>query len=525
MQTSMSLTEQILSQLPGNPLFGLRKTDSLWQAIKEDTTPIPMVVKESQEPLGSVDWDAVICGGTLGILIGAALAQLGWRVALIERGILRGRDQEWNISRQELEVFLELNLLTEAELEQAIATQYNPARVSFLGGSDIWVRDVLNIGVDPVFLLDTLKSKFLAAGGQLLENTPFEGAVVHPDGVRVEASGGLKTRLLIDAMGHFSPIVQQARQGEKPEGVCLVVGSCAKGFPRNETGDLIATFTPIQNQCQYFWEAFPARDGRTTYLFTYLDADKSRPSLEFFFEEYLRLLPEYQGVEVSQLQFQRALFGFFPSYRHSLKMPWSRILPVGDSSGNQSPVSFGGFGAMVRHLKRLTEGIHEALQIDALDKNALALLQPYQPNIAVTWLFQRTMGVGIEQKVDPNQINQLLKSVFQAMEQLGDEVLRPFLQDVVQFPALSKTLLKTAFTHPGLVAGIIPQVGIPMLLDWMVHYLNLGVYTALYPLATALKPWIKTLPPLPRYYCDRFLQAWKYGSGSDRSSLKDVRLM
>ena len=58
-----------------------------------------------------MDWDVVVCGGTLGILIGCALAGLGWRVALIERGILRGREQEWNISRKELEVFLELNLL------------------------------------------------------------------------------------------------------------------------------------------------------------------------------------------------------------------------------------------------------------------------------------------------------------------------------------------------------------------------------------------------------------------------------
>ncbi|MEP0802122.1 FAD-dependent oxidoreductase [Funiculus sociatus] len=512
----MSLTEQILSQLPGNPLDGLRKADSLWQAIKEDTLPIPMVVKKSQDPLTTVEWDVVICGGTLGILIGTALANLGWRVALIERGILRGREQEWNISRQELEVFIELNLLSEAELEKAIATQYNPARVSFLGGSEVWVRDVLNIGIDPVFLLGTLKSKFLAAGGKLFENTPFSGAVVHPDGVILEAAGGLKTRLLIDAMGNFSPIVQQVRQGEKPDGVCLVVGSCAKGYPHNETGDLIASFTPIQNQCQYFWEAFPARDGRTTYLFTYLDADNSRPSLEFFFEEYLRLLPEYQSVELSQLQFERVLFGFFPSYRKNpIRMPWNRILPVGDSSGNQSPVSFGGFGAMVRHLKRLTEGIHEALQTDALSQNALALLQPYQPNIAVTWLFQRTMGVGVDQKVDPNQINQLLSGVFQAMEQLGDDVLRPFLQDVVQFPALTKTLIKTLFTKPGIVLQIIPQVGLVMLLDWMVHYINLGAYTALDRLGTALEPFRKKLPPLGRYYCDRFVQAWQYGSGSD----------
>ena len=539
----MSQTEQILSQLPGDVLGRLRSADRLWQALREDTAPIPQVIKESKEPLGTVDWDVVVCGGTLGILIGCALQMRGWRVALIERGILRGRDQEWNISRKELEVFLELELLSAAELEQAIATVYNPARISFFEGPDFWIQDVLNIGVDPVFLLDTLKSKFLAAGGQLFEKTAFEGAAVHPDGVQVDFESrnkgkeaeivktneslnnpnskiqtlkSLKTRLLIDAMGSFSPIVQQARQGEKPEGVCLVVGSCAQGFPKNETGDLIVSFTPIQNQCQYFWEAFPARDGRTTYLFTYLDAHPERPSLEFLFEEYLRLLPEYQGVELSQIDFQRVLFGFFPSYRDSpIRMPWNRILPVGDSSGGQSPVSFGGFGSMVRHLKRLTEGTHEALESNALSREALAQLQPYQPNIAVTWLFQRAMSVGINQQLAPNQINQLLSGVFQAMEQLGDGVLRPFLQDVVQFSGLSQTLLLTALTKPGLVLPVIPQVGLTTLLDWIVHYINLGIYTGLYSLGKLMNSIVKTLPPIQQYYCRRWLEAWCYGSGGD----------
>ena len=512
----MSRTEQILSQLPGDVLGRLRSADQLWQALREDTAPVPLVIKESNEPLGTIDWDVVICGGTLGILIGSALVQRGWRVALIERGILRGREQEWNISRKELEVFLELELLSEAELEQAIATQYNPAHISFFQGRDFWVQDVLNIGVDPVFLLDTLKSKFIASGGQLFEKTAFEGAAVHPDGVLVEVAGGLKTRLLIDAMGSFSPIVQQARLGEKPEGVCLVVGSCAQGFPENETGDLLLSFTPIQNQCQYFWEAFPARDGRTTYLFTYLDAHPERPSLEFLFEEYLRLLPEYQGVELSQLDFKRVLFGFFPSYRNSpIRMPWSRILPVGDSSGGQSPVSFGGFGSMVRHLKRLTEGTHEALLSDTLSRNAMAQLQPYQPNIAVTWLFQRAMSVGIDQQLASNQINQLLTVVFQVMEQLGDDVLRPFLQDVVQFSGLSKTLLLTALTQPRVIVPVIPQVGLTTLLDWIVHYINLGIYSGLYSLGQLITEPVKTLPPIPQYYCRRWLEAWRYGSGGD----------
>jgi lycopene cyclase CruP len=329
-----TLTEKILSQVPGDVLRGLRRTDEILTSIRENTVPIPTVVKESQQNLGDVEWDVIICGGTLGILIGCALAVRGWRVALLERGILQGRQQEWNISRQELAVFLQLNLLTEEELEKAIATQYNPARVSFHGGTEVWVENVLNIGVDPVYLLETLKIKFLVAGGQLLENTPFNEAVIHPDGVIV--NNQFKAKLLIDAMGHLSPIVKQARQGKKPDALCLVVGSCAQGFPENNSGDLLLSFTSLQNQCQYFWEAFPARDGRTTYLFTYMDAHPQRLNLEDLFEEYLRLLPEYQGIELDDLKFQRALFGFFPSYRESpLKTPWNRILPMGDSSGNQ----------------------------------------------------------------------------------------------------------------------------------------------------------------------------------------------
>ncbi|MBN3893041.1 MAG: FAD-binding oxidoreductase [Nostoc sp. JL31] len=512
----MSLTEEILSQLPGDVLGGLRQGDRILTSLRENTAPVPTLVKESQQPLGAVDFDVIICGGTLGILIGCALAVKGLRVALLERGILRGREQEWNISRKELDVFVELNLLTEEELESAIATQYNPARVSFAGGTEVWVEDVLNIGVDPVYLLATLKTRFLAARGKLLENTPFTEAVVHPDGVMV--NNQFKTRLLIDAMGHFSPITQQARQGKKPDALCLVVGSCAQGFPENNSGDLLLSFTSLQNQCQYFWEAFPARDGRTTYLFTYMDAEPQRLSLEAMFEEYLRLLPEYQGVELSNLKFQRALFGFFPTYRQSpLKTPWSRILPAGDSSGSQSPLSFGGFGAMVRHLKRLTYGIYEALETKQLSAKALALLQPYQPSLTVTWLFQRAMSVGVNQKIAPEQINQLLSAVFQEMQQLGTPVLKPFLQDIVQFSALTQTLLKTGLYHPGIVAKIIPQVGLASLLDWMLHYSNLGVYTALFSLSPMLETWIKNQPKEQQYYWHRLIDAWKYGSGGDYS--------
>jgi lycopene cyclase CruP len=512
----MTLTESMLAPLPGNPLAGLAKVDDLWLRYRTGHIPVSTVVQESSEPLGEVDWDVVISGGTLGVLLAAGLAQRGWRVALLERGTLRGREQEWNISRRELTALTELGLLTEVELEAAIASQYNPARIQFSTGEPLWVQDVLNVGVDPVTLLEQLKTKFLAAGGQLFEHTAFEEAWIHPDGVLVKTPSPLKTRLLIDAMGHFSPIAQQARGGQKPDAVCLVVGTCAEGFTANDSGDLIVSFTPIRHQCQYFWEAFPARDGRTTYLFTYLDADPRRLSLTELFEEYWQLLPEYQQVSLDQLAVKRALFGFFPCYRHSpLRYPWGRTLAVGDSSGSQSPLSFGGFGAMIRHLERLTNGIDQALTADCLGATALGRLQPYQPNLSVTWLFQRSMSVGVDQTLPDQQINTLLAAIFADMAGLGEATLKPFLQDVVQFPALAKTLLTTSIKHPALVAKIIPQVGPSALMNWLGHYGGLAGYSALAPLAKLLKPAYNTLPPVQRYYSERWLDALSYGSGKD----------
>ena len=45
---------------------------------------------------------------TLGIIAATALAARGIRVAVLERGPLKGRDQEWNISRSELNSLTEV---------------------------------------------------------------------------------------------------------------------------------------------------------------------------------------------------------------------------------------------------------------------------------------------------------------------------------------------------------------------------------------------------------------------------------
>jgi hypothetical protein len=163
----------------------------------------------------------------------------------------------------------------------------------------------------------------------------------------------------------------------------------------NTSADLLYSMSHASNDLQLFWEAFPAEGGaaRTTYMFAYTDAHPSRPSFEQFLDAYFALLPQYQGVPLEALKFKRVLFGGFPSYPDGpLRSKFDRVLQLGDASASQSPLSFGGFGCMLRHCGRLVNAIGQALDQDKLTRGDLALIQPYQPSLAAAWLFQRSMG-------------------------------------------------------------------------------------------------------------------------------------
>ena len=61
---------------------------------------------------------------------------------------------------------------------------------------------------------------------------------------------------------------------------------------------------------------------------------------------------------------------------------WDRITQIGDASGMQSPLSFGGLAALLRHLPRLTDAMEDALLSDLLDRGCLAAMNQYQPALS-----------------------------------------------------------------------------------------------------------------------------------------------
>lgn len=252
-------------------------------------------------------------------------------------------------------------------------------------------------------------------------------------------------------------------------------------------------------------------------MFTYLFPEPGCPKLEELLEDYWELMPKYQGVSLEDLEVLRVIYGFFPTYRDSpLPAAFDRVLQFGDASGVQSPVSFGGFGSLTRHLGRLTDGIYEAVSNDFLDAQSLSLLNPYMPNLSASWLFQRAMSAKKQSNVSPNFINELLFANFQSMQKLGDPVLRPFLQDVIQFGPLVKTLGLVMLTRPLIIPSIFKKVGIPVLFNWSGHFVMLGLYTFLSSfIDPLLRHLLDSFPVKAKYEWKQRLEAWKYGSGLD----------
>eukprot|EP00522_Entomoneis_paludosa_P018702 CAMPEP_0172466604 /NCGR_PEP_ID=MMETSP1065-20121228/56666_1 /TAXON_ID=265537 /ORGANISM="Amphiprora paludosa, Strain CCMP125" /LENGTH=664 /DNA_ID=CAMNT_0013223467 /DNA_START=56 /DNA_END=2050 /DNA_ORIENTATION=- len=554
-----------------------KRAEENWKRLKDympspdDVPPPPFVTEEDessnpkcyaklQEQKGkSLDYDIAICGGTLGIFFATALQLKGHKVCVVEAGKLRGREQEWNISMDEMLHLKALGVLSQEDIDAAVQTEFPGCRSGFKNeegpvkggyqvngiGYECFTEDVLNLGVSPKVLLERVAERFESLGGVIKQETRLQGVFVANEiGAALdigEEKELITATLIMDAMGNGSPITRQQRFGNKPDGVCAVVGSCASGFEKetNLVGDIIYTNTMIQDKgengkMQYFWEAFPVGIGRngnepgtsdvkTTYMFTYMDADPRRPSLETLMEDYWKLLPEYQPSiknPETDLDFKRVLFAFFPTYRESpLKPQFNRILAVGDASGIQSPLSFGGFGALTRHLDRITEAVTEAMESDLLNKEDLGEINQYTPNLSAAWMFQKAMSIKIGQPfVSKKFINRLLATNFEGMEDMGTRTITPFLQDVVRFDGLVGSLARSFVADPTFMPVIVTWVGIPTLVEWIGHLGMMGAYAAL---DNVVSPWLRPIgnatlkDSRKRYLLNRWCDAWKFGSGND----------
>eukprot|EP00889_Picochlorum_renovo_P006657 jgi/Picre1/33687/NNA_001166.t1 len=465
-------------------LQSFQRLDAAWSELRNRTVyglP-PKTVKVTKDALPAVPGlDVIVGGGTLGVFLAMALQARGLRTAIIERGALRGRDQDWNISREELYALVDAGVVSKEQADDSITIEFNPIKAGFHGSEDIVTRDVLNLGVSPKMLIDHVRENYENAGGLVVESAALEKIWVHPNGVQArvrnqsqEETLALASKLFIDCMGNQSPIVRQVRHGQKPDGVCLVVGSCGRGFTDNSHGDIIRTISPSESadtehtgcrNTQMFWEAFPAGSGptdRTTYMFSYMDAEADRPSFLDMMEHYWREMPKYQGIStLDDIKVQRILFGLFPTYRDSpLNHHLTEYLPLEMHQGFRAHCHLEALqpDQTPRPTYKCDRGRHS---YECLDKWSLRYINAYNPSLSVAWMFQKAMSIPAgASSYNVNFINRLLGMNFKIMDQKGDAVLKPFLQDVIQARPLTETLLSQMKSSPLFVPVIMQTVGL-----------------------------------------------------------------
>ncbi|MEM6713783.1 MAG: flavin-dependent dehydrogenase [Cyanobacteria bacterium P01_D01_bin.6] len=471
-------------------------------SVRSPQTPKQVIFRRHEQSSPGVaaaeQFDLVYVGGALGVIHAAVMANLGYRVLLIERLPFGRMNREWNISRQEFQSLIKLGLFTEEEFEDLIAREYQDGFNKFFDANNpavakapvLHTPTVLNIALNSEALLKRCGEKLLAAGGTIWDETEFDQADVGDNEVTVQAhhraTGVAKTaqaRLLIDAMGTASPIAWQLNNGRAFDSVCPTVGACVSGGFESAVwdstyGDVLFSHGDISRGRQLIWELFPAQgDELTIYLFHYHEVNPENPgSLLEMYEDFFHILPEYRRCNLDKLTWRKPTFGYIPGYfsqgKDDRTVAFDRLVAIGDAASLQSPLVFTGFGSLIRNLPRLTHLLDLALRHDLLKAKHLNQIRAFQSNIAITWLFSKGMMVPTGQSIPPARINSMLNTFFGILESEEAEVADRFIKDRATWSEFNRMALTAATTNPALLSWIWQLAGTKDLLRWVGSYLN-----------------------------------------------------
>lgn len=442
-------------------------------------------------------WDLVVVGGALGAIYAATMAQLGYAVALVERLPFGRMNREWNISRREIQTLVDLGLFSSSEIESLILREYRDGFNKFFDGNSpikapiLHTPTVLNLAIDAERLLHMCGEKLTSAGGTILDRTEFQQAFITPDAITIKLQhrdsqdvSYLRSRLLVDAMGTASPVTQQLNHYRAFDSVCPTVGATIRsgfdpGVWDSSLGDILASHGDISRGRQLIWELFPGPNQELTfYLFHYHEVHPDNPgSLLEMYEDFFTILPEYRRCDVDRLEWKKATFGYIPGRfgpRSKAVQPlaYDRVLTIGDAAAMQSPLSFTGFGSLVRNAPRLAELTDVALRHDLLKAQDLQRVRAFQDNSAVTWLFSRGMMVPTGRTLPPAQINTILNSFFGILAAEPPEVADAFIKDRAGWWDFTRMALRTARQNPRLLVWIWQVVGFAGFRAWFPHYLR-----------------------------------------------------
>jgi lycopene cyclase CruA len=417
------------------------------------------------------DFDVTFAGGGLSLVLATSLARQGLRVGVFDRARVGAAHREWNASRAELEALVEARIVTASQLEELIVARYDDGFCRWHGGGTYPVRRVLDHAVDAGKLLELAREAALQSGAKLFDHCEVEGYSGGAHGARLRArtrEGApltVTTRAIVEARG-------ASRPGHVADLLCPTVGGVLEGLEEGEgalcidphRGEILVTTEDVEEGRQHIWEGFPAHAGQTTvYLFYYAPAGELAPNpLLSLYDRFFRTLPRYKRGTAKLV---RPTFGIIPGWSRMGPSPRAsepRIALVGDAAARHSPLTFCGFGAMLRSIGPATRAL-----VDAMDRKGPFRLDDVVHDTALhggTGALAMMMARPDPDR--PRELNRLLDVAFGTLHAMGDEAYGALLRDELPAREFAEFLLTTSARHPRVYRDVVRTLGLRTVLGW-----------------------------------------------------------
>jgi len=412
----------------------------------------------------TIDVDVVVAGGGLSLLVAAELARLGVRVLVVDRARAGVAHREWNASEDELSPLVTAGIVTPSQLEELVVAKYREGLCAFHGGTPRRVRGVLDHAVDAGPLLERVRSVAEQRGVKFVDGASVDAVGTGADAVRVgfsDARGATSealARVMVDARGASSPYATA-------DLVCPTVGGVVRGLKRgtgprevdSTVGDILVTTEDVDpaSGLQYVWEGFPGREGETTvYLFYYANAARApNGALAGLYARFFDTLATYKEGEPELV---RPTFGYIPGWSRlspAPRGPSPRVVLVGDAAARHSPLTFCGYGSMLRAFQPASREIATAIE----GRRAPARdVVPEDEVHSWTGALARVMASGA---LSGARLNALLDAAFGSLEAMGNGDFAALLKDRMGGPRFTEFLRQTGARHPVVYRDVLRALG------------------------------------------------------------------